>query len=143
VKQKALQHGEHEDISEINITPMIDLCLVLVIMLMIISPMAMQSMIKVTASRGAVAALTDAPSNDKPLYVEVRGGDFYMNSRKMRHGKDLYLHLKGELSRKGDKTILVTGDEKAKHGTMVYVLDLAKQAGAKKLSLVKKARGGQ
>src|SRR5262249_24483726 len=140
VKQEAIQHGEHQEVAEVNITPMVDLCLVLVIILMIISPMVMQSMIQVHSSAAAVAALTANPLPDKPLYLEVRGSDFYLNSQPMRGGEDLYLHLRGELSRKADKTVLVTGDEQAKHGTMVYALDLAKQAGAEKLSLLKKAR---
>jgi biopolymer transport protein ExbD len=57
----------------------------------------------------------------------------------MRSEQDLFLHLRGELSRKSDKTVIVTAGPGVLHGTVVTALDLAKQAGAAKLSLVKRA----
>ena len=37
------------------------------------------------------------------------------------------------------KTVMITADEGVTHGAVVHVLDIAKQTGADKLSLVKKA----
>lgn len=140
MKKFTVEKGSWDEISEINITPMADLSLTLLIILMIVSPMIMQSMLKVYASRAAVQAVERQKQVDKPLYIEVKKKGLYLNSKKMKSDHDLFLHLKGELSRNRKKTVMITADRGVLHGHMVHVLDLSKQAGAEKLSLLKKAR---
>ncbi|MFH1378810.1 MAG: biopolymer transporter ExbD [bacterium] len=139
MKKFTVSKGSYDEISEINITPMADLSLTLLIILMIVSPMIMQSMLKVFASHAAVQAVERQQKVDKPLYIEVKPNGLYLNSKKMESDRDLYLHLKGELSRNAKKAVMVTADKGVTHGNVVHVLDLAKQAGAEKLSLIKKA----
>ena len=72
MKKCTVEKGTMEEISEINITPMADLSLTLLIILMIISPMIMQSMLTVNASRAAVEAVERQKQVDKPLYIEIK-----------------------------------------------------------------------
>ncbi|MBD3272695.1 MAG: hypothetical protein GF384_09195 [Elusimicrobia bacterium] len=139
MKKFTIEKGSWDEISEVNITPMADLSLTLLIILMIVSPMVMQSMLKVFASRAAVEAVERQQKIDKPLYVEVKSNGFYLNSKKMRDEKMLFVYLKGEISRNAKKNVMITADKGVKHGTVVHVLDIVKQAGAEKLSLIKKA----
>ena len=139
MKKYTIEKGTWEEISEVNITPMADLSLTLLIILMIVSPMVMQSMLKIFASRAAVQAVERQEKVDKPLYIEIKKSGLYLNSKKMLSEEKLFLFLKGELSRKSKKTVMITADKGVVHGTVVHVLDIAKQAGAQKLSLIKKA----
>ena len=141
MKKKGLDKGESEDISEINVVPLADISLVLLIVLMIITPMVMQSMIKVFASRSAVAAVAEQKKqlqNEKPLFLEIKEDGYFLNTNKMSSDEDLFMGLRGELSRKTDRSVIVTVGKNVRHGTVVRALDVAKQAGADKLSLVKR-----
>lgn len=140
MKKFTVEKGTMDEISEINITPMADLSLTLLIILMIISPMIMQSMLRVYASRAAVEAVERQKRVDKPLYIEIKKRGLYLNSKKMKSDHELYINLKGELSRNKKKTVMITAEQGVLHGTVVHVLDLAKQSGAEKLSLIKKAQ---
>lgn len=131
--------GNDEELSDVNITPLTDLSLTLLIMLMLISPMMIQSMINVVSSE-AVESRIKADLKEKPLYIDVTVKGYYLNNNKMKGEEDLFLKLRGELSRKKDKTVLITVESKVKHGRMVKALDLAKQAGAAKLSLLRRKK---
>ncbi|TXH27844.1 MAG: hypothetical protein E6Q99_03005 [Elusimicrobia bacterium] len=139
MKRSSIEKGEGEEISEVNVVPLADVSLVLLIILMLITPMVMQSMIKVFASRGAVAVEADRTVKEKPLFLEVRPEAYVLNTNPLTTELQLLANLRGELSRKDDRTVIVTAAKGVTHGRMVTALDIAKQAGAEKLSLVKKA----
>jgi biopolymer transport protein ExbD len=141
MRKKSVEKGDAEEISEINVVPLADISLVLLIVLMIITPMVMQSMIKVFASRSAVAAGADQKKElqkEKPLFLEIREDGYFLNTNKMSTDEELFMGLRGELSRKMDRSVIVTVGKNVLHGTVVRALDVAKQAGADKLSLVKR-----
>ena len=139
MKRSSIEKGEGEEISEVNVVPLADVSLVLLIILMLITPMVMQSMIKVFASRGAVAVEADRTVKEKPLFLEVRPEAYVLNTNPLTTELQLLSNLRGELSRKDDRTVIVTAAKGVTHGRMVTALVIAKQAGAEKLSLVKKA----
>jgi len=139
MKRSSIEKGEGEEISEVNVVPLADVSLVLLIILMLITPMVMQSMIKVFASRGAVAVEADRTVKEKPLFLEVRPDAYVLNTNPLTSELLLLANLRGELSRKDDRTVIVTAAKGVTHGRMVTALDIAKQAGAEKLSLIKKA----
>lgn len=139
MKRSSIEKGEGEEISEVNVVPLADVSLVLLIILMLITPMVMQSMIKVFASRGAVAVEADRTVKEKPLFLEVRPEAYVLNTNPLTTELQLLANLRGELSRKDDRTVIVTAAKGVTHGRMVTALDIAKQAGAEKLALVKKA----
>lgn len=139
MKRESVGKGGGQEVCEINVVPLADISLVLLIILMLITPMVMQSMIQVSAPRGAVAAKAEEVSQEKPLFVEVRPDGYLLNT-KLLPAAELDVILRGELSRKSDRTVLFTAAPGVKHGQMVTGLDIAKQAGAVKLSLLKRAR---
>ncbi len=139
MKRSSIEKGEGDDICEINVVPLADISLVLLIILMLITPMVMQSMIQVFASRGAVAVKADKTVKEKPLFLDVRSDGYYLNTNRLTSELTLLANLRGELSRKDDRTVILTAGPGITHGRMVTALDVAKQAGAEKLSLVKRA----
>ena len=108
---------------------------------MVISPMIMQSMIKVTASR-ASATHSTAPDKEPPLIVVLNSnGTVILNTVKMATDLDFAAALAQALGNRVDKSVLLTVDVAALHGRFVQVLDLIKQQGADKISLLRKSGG--
>ena len=133
------QAEDGETLSEVNVIPLADLSLVLLIILMVLSPMVMQSMIKVQATRAtAVKALADnAP--EPPLILAINPDGISLNTVKITTDLDLATQLSTALGKREDKTVMITADPAVLHGTVVQVLDLVKQQGATKIALLKKA----
>jgi len=135
------QQDDGEELSEVNVIPLADLSLVLLIILMVISPMIMQSMIKVVASKATAAKANPADEKEPPLIVLISAnGSVELNKKKVTD-LDLARELSQAFGNRVDKSILVTVDAGTAHGRFVSVLDIIKQQGAEKISLLKKAGG--
>lgn len=123
------------EVSEINVTPLADVTLVLLIILMLISPLAMQSMIQVQAAQ-AVATKSKTAVTEKPLFVDITTAGFTVNSQSVPTEIELFRTLQRNLLGKRDKTVLVSSEADVRYENVVRVLDLVKQSGASSLSLV-------
>ena len=139
MRKRSTEKGLSSDIADINVTPMCDLSLTLLIILMVISPMIMQSMIKVVSSR-AVASKIEQLKKEKPLFVDIREKDIYLNNKKVPSEMYLAAHLLAELSRKADRKVMVTVHPAVLHGKVVHILDIIKQNGARSISLLKRRK---
>jgi biopolymer transport protein ExbD len=132
---------DDEPLSEVNVIPLADLSLVLLIILMVLSPMIMQSMIKVHATRAtAVKSLQENPP-EPPLILLINPDGVFLNTVRMNTDMDLAARLAQALGNRDDKTVLITADPAVIHGRVVQVLDLVKQQGASKIALLHKAGG--
>ncbi len=133
------QAEDGETLSEVNVIPLADLSLVLLIILMVLSPMVMQSMIKVQATRAtAVKALSENPP-EPPLILAINPDGISLNTIRISSDLDLATRLAEALGKRDDKTVMITADPAVVHGTVVQVLDLVKQQGATKIALLKKS----
>jgi biopolymer transport protein ExbD len=129
-----------EPLNEVNVIPLADLSLVLLIILMVLSPMIMQSMIKVQSSRAtAIKSLAQQPK-EPPLVLALNPSGVSLNTVKVVDDVDLAARLAQALGNRDDKTVLFTADPGVLHGRFVQVLDLVKQQGADKIAILKKAR---
>src|SRR5438105_269412 len=134
------QSESGEPLNEVNVIPLADLSLVLLIILMVLSPMIMQSMIKVQASRAsAVKSLAEQPK-EPPIILALNVDGISLNAIRIKDDVDLAVRLSQALGNRDDKTVLFTADPAVLHGRFVQVLDLVKQQGAEKIALLKKAR---
>ncbi len=134
------QTDSQDPLNEVNVIPLADLSLVLLIILMVLSPMIMQSMIKVQSSRAtAVKSLAQQPK-EPPLILAMSAKGISLNTVKVMDDVDLAARLAQALGNRDDKTVLFTADPDVLHGRFVQVLDLVKQEGAEKIALLKKAR---
>src|SRR5882762_7625776 len=104
----AIQSKEDEALSEVNVIPLADLSLVLLIILMVLSPMIMQSMIKVPATRAyAVKSLQQKPP-EPPLILLINPSGIYLNTVKINTDLDLAARLAQAIGTREDKTVLIT-----------------------------------
>ena len=134
------QQADGESLSEVNVIPLADLSLVLLIILMVLSPMIAQSMIKVQNSKAtAIKSLKENPP-EPPLILAINAnGSVSLNTVKITDNLDLAAHLAQGLGNRTDKTVLLTVDPAVAHGRFVEVLDVTKQQGAEKIALLHKA----
>lgn len=128
--------GRHKRqlISDINITPFVDVMLVLLVVFMVTAPM-MISGINVNLPQTAAAPLS---GNDEPLTITVTDkGLVYLQDVAIEVG-DLIPKLIAVTKEKKDSRILVRGDEKATYGAIMSVIGSINQAGYNHISLITK-----
>ncbi len=130
---------DDEPITAINVTPLVDVCLVLVIIFMAVAPMAVTLGIKVLESRASNAEGKASVDENVQVKIALDGG-ITVNGVKT-DGMTFRGVLGAALSKSKDKMVIVTADAKNKVGQVVEVLDASKQAGAQKLAVMK-ADGG-
>jgi biopolymer transport protein ExbD len=138
------QEGGQEETETINVVPLADLTLVLLIILMVLSPMISQSMIHVaTPSVKADKELVTPPEEEKkpvePLLIAITSKGYTLNNVPTEGLEPLMAALKARLEEEPDRAVLVTADNDIVVGAVVEVLDLAKLNGASKVSLLKRA----
>ncbi len=118
-------------ISEINIIPLTDVMLVLLVIFMVTTPLIMMGAFKVKLPK----AIAPSVEPDKTITITVtEEGSVYLDEKQVAVA-DLEEALKDEFSLRGPGTVLLKGDRSARHGVIVKVLDSAKRAGAKKLAI--------
>ena len=118
--------------AEINVTPMVDIMLVLLIVFMIAAPMLSVG-VPVNLPKTKAAPLK---SNDRPLAITVRAnGDIYIEESAIALGQ-LVPRLKAILQNGSDSRIYVRGDEKVSYGRVAAVVARINAAGFSRVALV-------
>lgn len=126
---------EDEPITNINVTPLVDVCLVLVIIFMAVAPMAVTLGIKVLETRASNAEGKASVDENVNILIAPDGGISVNGTR--TDGVTFRGILAAALLKSKDKMVIVTADAKNKVGLVVEVLDASKQAGALKLAVMK------
>jgi len=118
-------------ISEINITPLTDVVLVLLIIFIVTTPLIMQSGIKVRLPR----AQTQEVTPEKSVTVSmVADGSLFLNDKPLTMA-DLPAALQKAVAESTSKLVIINADTQVQHGSVVDVLDAARQAGAERLAI--------
>ena len=127
---------EHDrGISEVNMTPLIDVSLVLVVMLMLTSPLAFEQSISVRgAERSARTAETSEPV--ERVEVSILSDTEVRVNRDRLSREELGGALEQLLDHEVPPPVVVTCEDEVSHGTFVQVLDLAKFHGATEIAVV-------
>ncbi len=124
-----------EAITDINVTPLVDVSLVLVIIFMAVAPFAVQSGIKVLQSKAG--AQVGKVSLSESLQVKLTAeGRITLNGTEIQSA-DFPLRIAAALSASKDKFVIIKADDGNKVGEVVGLMDTAKQAGALKMALMK------
>ncbi len=118
-------------LSEINVTPLVDVMLVLLVIFMVTAPI-LQTGIEVSLPKTREAR-ADQP---KPRSVVVsidKDGNIYLSTQteaRQVNVNDLPALLSEKLGQSGERRVYVRGDGDTPYRIIAYVLDVAKQAGA-------------
>jgi biopolymer transport protein ExbD len=130
-------------LSEINIIPLVDVMLVLLIIFMVAAPM-MQKGVEVNLP---VSRRADKLSNTKPLYVTVPTS--YRNDRRIYIGEEsvsvdvLAERMRQEMTSRDDKQVFLRGDGAVQLQELMDVFGRLKEAGIEKVGIVAQERRAQ
>jgi biopolymer transport protein TolR len=119
-------------LSEINVTPFVDVMLVLLIIFMVTAPMMMQG-VDVDLPETTTQPLR---LKDEPLILSVKQGGEYFLGRTEVPLADLKTKLEAIFEGRDSKEIFLRADSKASYGVVVKALAAAREAGATKLGMV-------
>jgi len=122
-------------VSDINVTPLVDVMLVLLIIFMVITPMLQKGVSVDLARVNNPRLMNAAEKEDATTLAITRDGTFYLNSDKITLDK-ITPKVKDRVADKLDKTVYVKSDARAKFGDVVSVVDAVRAAGVDSIGLL-------
>ncbi len=122
-------------LSEINVTPFVDVMLVLLIIFMVTAPLMHQG-IEVDLPETTTQPLR---LRDEPLVLTVQKNGQYFLARKPIPAEELRAKLEAIFEGRDSKEIFLRADKKAEYQWVVTALAAAREAGATKLGMVTEA----
>ncbi len=125
--------------SDINVTPMVDVMLVLLIIFMVITPMLQKGVSVNLAKTDNPIQMPEADKEDSLIVAVMRDGQVYLNSDKVTP-EALTDKVKDALAQRADKRIFVKADAGARYGDVVNVVDDVRSAGVDQLGLLTEER---
>jgi biopolymer transport protein TolR len=126
--------GEYK--SDINITPLVDVVLVLLIIFMVITPLLQMGYdVKVPPK----STVTNPAENPDQLIVSLTTQNrIYLNKQELT-APQLATQLSSILKNRRDKTVFFSGDDGATYGEVARVMDICRTAGATNMGIVLEA----
>jgi len=121
--------------SNINVTPMVDVMLVLLIIFMVITPMLQKGQSVDMAKVNNPVQMPDADKEDAILVVVMRDGQIFLGTDRIS-ADELTNKVKDRLANKVDKRIYIRADLRAKYGKVVDVVDNVRAAGVDDVGLL-------
>jgi biopolymer transport protein ExbD/biopolymer transport protein TolR len=121
--------------SNINVTPMVDVMLVLLIIFMVITPMLQHGKEVDLAKVNSPEQMPDADKEDALLVAVTRDGSVYFGTERTT-ADDLTNKVKDRLVGRLDKRVYLKADARAKFGAVVQVVDAVRAAGVDDVGLL-------
>jgi len=133
------KYGNDRVFSEINITPLTDVMLVLLVIFMVTTPLIMVESFKIKLPKAVTA---DAEPGKGAVIAISESGLVSLNGKTVASDK-LYGALVEEFRKGAERTVVIKADGATRHSVVVDVLDTAKLAGAVKLSIAAEHEDGK
>jgi biopolymer transport protein ExbD/biopolymer transport protein TolR len=122
-------------VSDINVTPMVDVMLVLLIIFMVITPMLQKGVSVDMAKAANTRDMQDADKEDAVVLAVTRDGKVFLQSNRINPDQ-ITTEVKDRLANKLDKTVYVKADSHARYGVVAGVVDNVRAAGVDSLGLL-------
>ena len=122
-------------VSDINVTPMADVMLVLLIIFMVITPMLQKGVSVDMAKAENPRQMQDADKEDAVVLAITRDGKAYLGSDRVQLD-EITPKVRDRIASKLDKTVYIKSDSRAKYGDVVGVVDTVRAAGVDSLGLL-------
>lgn len=118
--------------SEINITPLTDVSLMLLSIFLITTPLMVQSGLNIELPK-----LKNVEKNFSAQHIEVsidNNGNIFLGNKKLNI-TDFEIELKNKVKDKDESTIFIKADKNIRYELLMKVIDISKKAGVKKVAL--------
>jgi len=122
-------------VADINVTPMVDVMLVMLIIFMVITPMLSKGISVDLAKTKNPIAMHDADKEDAVLVAVSRDGRVYLGSTPVTPDA-LPPKVKDLLTNRMDKTVYLKSDARARYEKVVDVVDNLRSAGVDQLGML-------
>jgi len=119
--------------SDINVTPLVDVMLVLLIIMMLVAPLLQQG---VPVKLPTAANTVDKPeTQDQTVLAIGRNKELYLNAKPVNE-QELATRINELLENKKEKVVLIKADEEVEYGAVMAAMDALRQAGIEDIGLV-------
>jgi len=122
-------------VADINVTPMVDVMLVMLIIFMVITPMLSKGVSVDMAKAKNPIPMQAADKSDAIVCAVTRDGKTWLNTNQM-NPEDMPQRVKDMLANRLDKTVFVKADARARYERVVDVVDNLRAAGVDNLGLL-------
>jgi len=121
--------------SDINVTPMVDVMLVLLIIFMVVTPMLNNKVNVELPPAAAAVVMEDANKEDAIVVAVTRDGKTFLGGDQVTSG-DLGPKVSAKLENKTDKRVYFRGDNRANYGKVMEAIDGIRAAGVSQLGML-------
>ena len=122
--------------SDINITPLVDVVLVLLIIFMVMTPTLLKQM-ELTVPEKAEVQMTPPPSSDQVVVGVTKEGKISINNEMI--DESAFTERMHEIMKNShDKLVFFNIDDEANYGDVMHVMDMTRGTGAKTLGIMTK-----
>ena len=124
-------------VNDINVTPMVDVMLVLLIIFMVITPMLTKGVtVEKVVTKNAIA-MQAADKEDAIMIGITRNGQFFLSpGNNQIHIEDVSTKVRDLQTNKLDKTVYIKADARAKYEAVEDVVDNLRAAGVDQIGLI-------
>lgn len=127
---------DHDDLAEINIIPLVDVMLVLLIIFMVTAPLSIGGIKVQLPTSGAKGA---AIKEDRIILTVSNDGKYFLEKLEVP-AATLMEKFKAIYEFREQKELYIRADKEVPYGFVVYAMSTAKQAGVNKLAMLTKLK---
>jgi biopolymer transport protein ExbD len=127
--------------ADINVTPLVDVMLVLLIIMMIIAPLLQQGVVLTLPA--AINAVDKPDTQDQTVVAIDSNSRLWVNSLEVPE-QDVIPRLQSILEDKTDRTVYLKGDKDAPYSAIMKMMDALRKAGIEQVGLItERVTGGK
>ncbi len=120
--------------ADINVTPLVDVVLVLLIIFMVLTPL-MQLGYDVNVPPKKTALASEVTSKQQLIVTQIEPGKVYLNREQIDVGQ-LPIRLTEILKTRNDKTVFFSADDELNYGAVMATMDIIRNSGAEKIGII-------